>query len=101
MLSDILQRALGKTRPAVLLSALLLILALVHFTTVHASRLDGSDSDAVASEDPVSLTGRLIDPQGEPIGQAEVHLVVDGKLVPPETASSCWRWPGNGPKGKA
>jgi Na+/H+ antiporter NhaD/arsenite permease-like protein len=81
MLRGILQLLLGRIRPAALLSALLFVLALLHLTTARAARLGGSDSDRLASEGPVSLTGRLIDPHGEPIGQAVVRLVLNGEAA--------------------
>jgi Na+/H+ antiporter NhaD/arsenite permease-like protein len=54
---------------------LLLILATGLLTV-----LAGGQSDAIAyAEGELSLAGRVLDPQGEPVKDAEVHLVVSGE----------------------
>jgi hypothetical protein len=74
---ETLRQKFSRIRSAHLFLVLLVVLASVHLGTTYAGSLGRSDSEAVAGEGPVSLTGRLIDPQGEPIRGAELHLLLN------------------------
>ena len=84
MLGGITRFIRSKTGSLAMLAALMLPLALLHPTTTQAAWPADSSPGRVFSDGPVSLTGRLIDPQGEPIRGAELNLVLNGRPVSTE-----------------
>lgn len=81
MLGRSLELFRGPAWALILLAAAALILFVAHMTAIQAASVSHNDADAVPGSGSASLTGRLLDPHGEPVGGAAVNLVLNGDVV--------------------
>ena len=70
-----------KIRSIKIITLLLALTMLAPFAWASHGAKSAHSGDAIQNGDLVSISGAIVDTHGEPIGEAEVRLMADGKVV--------------------